>query len=217
MSNKKQQDYGIVYLLTNACMPGIVKIGKTTRKDLQMRMRELYTTGVPVPFECVYSCSVKMSHVDQLETALHNAFDPYRVNENREFFKIKPEQAISIMKFVDGYQDVTSEVTAAIESELTGDDIAAKQKVRPRRPPLNFHEMGLHDGDILVYTEDPSKVVKIVGPKRVCLEDGEESSLTAITTKLRGSKYPIQPTPWWTYEGRNLSDIYNETYPFEEE
>lgn len=217
MAEKKIQNYGIVYLLTNACMPGIVKIGKTTRKDLQQRMKELYTTGVPVPFECVYSCSVKASHVDQLENALHSAFDPYRVNENREFFRIKPKQAISIMKFVDGYQDVTSEVAAAIENQLTKDDIAAKQKARPRRPPLNFHEMGLHDGDILVYTEDNTKVAEVIGAKRVRFEDEEDTSLTAITTRLRGSKYSIQPTPWWTYEGKNLSDIYNETYPFEEE
>lgn len=217
MAEKKNQDYGIVYLLTNACMPGIVKIGKTTRKDLLQRMKELYTTGVPVPFECVYSCSVKMSHVDQLEAALHRAFDPYRVNENREFFRIKPDQAISIMKFVDGYQDVTSEVAAAIENDLTSDDIAAKQKARPRRPPLNFYEMGLHDGDLLVYTEDNTKVAEVIGAKRVRFEDEEDTSLTAITTRLRGSKYSIQPTPWWTYEGKNLSDIYNETYPFEEE
>lgn len=217
MTNRKRQDYGIVYLLTNACMPGIVKIGKTTRKDLQQRMRELYTTGVPVPFECVYSCSVKSSHVDALEAAMHNAFDPYRVNENREFFKIKPEQAISIMKFVDGYQDVTKEVTEAIEKELTDNDRIAKQKARPRRPSLNFYEMGLHDGDTLVYVEDPNIIAVIVGPKKVSFEDEEETSLTAITTKLRNSKYSLQPTPWWTFEGKNLSDIYNETYPFEEE
>ena len=49
MSDTK--NYGIVYLLTNPCMPGIVKIGKTSRTDLQNRMKELYTTGVPVPFE----------------------------------------------------------------------------------------------------------------------------------------------------------------------
>ena len=121
------------------------------------------------------------------------------------------------MKFVDGYQDVTSEVAAAIEDQLTKDDIAAKQKARPRRPPLNFHEMGLHDGDILVYTEDNTKVAEVIGAKRVRFEDEEDTSLTAITTRLRGSKYSIQPTPWWTYEGKNLSDIYNETYPFEEE
>jgi len=43
----------IVYLLTNPAMPGLIKIGRTTRKDIKARMRELYTTGVPLPFECL--------------------------------------------------------------------------------------------------------------------------------------------------------------------
>ena len=37
----------IVYVLTNPAMPGIVKIGTTTRENPQVRMNELYTTGVP--------------------------------------------------------------------------------------------------------------------------------------------------------------------------
>ena len=44
MANK-ENNYGIVYLLTNPVMPGLVKIGMTTRDDLDVRMRELYTTG----------------------------------------------------------------------------------------------------------------------------------------------------------------------------
>ena len=35
----------IVYVLTNPAMPGLVKIGRTTREDPQVRMNELYTTG----------------------------------------------------------------------------------------------------------------------------------------------------------------------------
>jgi len=51
-------EYGIVYLLTNPVMPGVVKIGMTTREDMDARMRELYSTGVPVPFECRFACRV---------------------------------------------------------------------------------------------------------------------------------------------------------------
>ena len=43
----------IVYALTNPAMPGIVKIGMTDKNDVKERMRDLYTTGVPLPFECV--------------------------------------------------------------------------------------------------------------------------------------------------------------------
>lgn len=42
-------EYGIVYLLTNPVMPGLVKIGMTAQEDIDKRMKELYTTGVPVP------------------------------------------------------------------------------------------------------------------------------------------------------------------------
>lgn len=49
---------GLVYLLTNPAMPGIVKIGLTTRGDMGQRLQELFTTGVPVPFDCVFACEV---------------------------------------------------------------------------------------------------------------------------------------------------------------
>lgn len=41
---------GYVYVLSNPCMPGIVKIGKTTR-SVEDRANELYQTGVPEPFK----------------------------------------------------------------------------------------------------------------------------------------------------------------------
>ena len=46
---------GIVYVLTNPAMPGIVKIGRTTRGSIDVRLNELYSTGVPVPFECAFA------------------------------------------------------------------------------------------------------------------------------------------------------------------
>lgn len=60
MADKSTQ-YGIVYLLTNPVMPGLVKIGMTTQQDIDKRMKELYTIGVPVPFECQFACRVKNS------------------------------------------------------------------------------------------------------------------------------------------------------------
>lgn len=135
-----------------------------------------------------------------------------QVNEDRVFFKIKSEQPL-----VDGYQDVTKEVSEAKEKELTDNCHIAEQKASLCRPSLNFHKMGLNDGDTLVDVEAPNIIVVIVGPQKVRFEYVEETSLTAITTRLRNSKYSLQPTPWLTFEGKNLSDIYNETSPFEEE
>lgn len=62
-------EYGIVYLLTNPVMPGLVKIGMTTQEDIDKRMKELYTTGVPVPFECQFACKVKKGDCAKIEKA----------------------------------------------------------------------------------------------------------------------------------------------------
>ena len=83
MTDKKNQKYGIVYLLTNPCMPGLVKIGMTAQEDVDKRMRELYTTDVPVPFDCEFACRVKQNDFAKIAKALHTAFALYRVNDNR--------------------------------------------------------------------------------------------------------------------------------------
>ena len=62
---------GSVYVLTNPAMPNMVKIGKTTR-DVELRLADLYSTGVPLPFECEYAAKVK--DVDKTEKAFHTAF-----------------------------------------------------------------------------------------------------------------------------------------------
>ena len=70
----------IVYVLTNPAMPGIVKIGMTDRDDVQDRMNQLYSTGVPLPFECVVARRIEDRRALEIESALHTAFGPNRVN-----------------------------------------------------------------------------------------------------------------------------------------
>ena len=97
---------GSVYVLTNPAMPNMVKIGKTTR-DVELRLADLYSTGVPLPFECEYAAKVK--DVDKTEKAFHTAFEPSRVNPKREFFNINPEQAIAVLSLM-AIEDVTPSV-----------------------------------------------------------------------------------------------------------
>ena len=209
-------EYGIVYLLTNPVMPGLVKIGMTTQEDIDKRMKELYTTGVPVPFECKFACKVKKSDCClKIEKALHKAFDPQRINQNREFFRINVEQAQAILELFH-HEDVTEEVTDEIQNDLTDEDKAASTKAHAKRPPLNFYEMGLQKGDVLIWKDDPSISVTILSERKVCYQ-GEETSISALSAKLKGYKVKhIQPTPHWLFNDRLLSEVYDETYPFEE-
>ena len=211
----KQDNKGIVYVLTNSAMPGLVKIGMTTRESIDTRMKELYSTGVPVPFDCEYACEVKASDCAKIEKALHTAFKPNRINDNREFFQIKPEQATAILELFDR-KDITTEVNAEIENDLTPEDKVAGEKIKSaRRPPMNYREMGLHTGVKLTFVKDSSVQVTISGDKKVSY-NGEELSLTAVTKRLLGITHAPQPTAYWEYEGKNLRDIYDETYSLEE-
>ena len=208
-------EYGIVYLLTNPVMPGLVKIGMTAQEDIDKRMKELYTTGVPVPFECQFACRVKKSDCVKIEKALHTAFEPQRINANREFFRIQVNQAKAILELFH-HTDVTEEVTDEIQNDLTDDDKAASAKAQPHRPALNFYEMGMQKGDVLLWKEDPAISVVVDSERRVIYQ-GEEVSISALSAKLKGyNTKHIAPGKYWTYKDRLLDDIYDETYPFEE-
>ena len=207
-------EYGIVYLLTNPVMPGLVKIGMTAQKDIEKRMRELYTTGVPVPFECQFACKVKKGDCGKIEKALHTAFAPQRVNANREFFRIQVEQAKAILELFH-HTDVTEEVSDEIENDLTDDDKAATKKARLHRPPLNFFEMGMKKGDVLQWKDDPSVTLSVYTERTVIFE-GKEMAISAVTRDLKGSKWYVAPGSYWLYNERLLSEIYDETYPVED-
>lgn len=207
-------EYGIVYLLTNPVMPGLVKIGMTAQEDIEKRMRELYTTGVPVPFECQFACKVKKGDCGKIEKALHAAFVPQRVNANREFFRIQVEQAKAILELFH-HTDVTEEVSDEIENDLTDDDKAATKKARLHRPPLNFFEMGMKKGDVLQWKDDPSVTLSVYTERTVIFE-GKEMAISAVTRDLKGSKWYVAPGSYWLYNERLLSEIYDETYPVED-
>ena len=204
--SEEAKEYGIIYVLTNPAMNGLVKIGKTSRTSVDQRLNELYSTGVPVPFECVFAG--KVEDESKVEKAFHLAFGPYRLNPKREFFQIEPEQAIALLELMV-VEEVTPELQKAAD-KVDEDASEASRKLKARRPVQNFIEMGMSVGDILQFTKG-DHTCKILSGRRVEFED-EECSLTALTQKLLDIDRPLQPSPYWTFEGKKLSDIYEETY-----
>lgn len=77
----KQRMVDIVYILTNEAMPGLIKIG-CTNGELASRIGQLYSTGVPLPFELFYACEV--SNCSTVESKLHDAFGDHRISKGRE-------------------------------------------------------------------------------------------------------------------------------------
>lgn len=197
---------GIVYILTNPAMKGLVKIGMTTREEVGIRMGELYSTGVPVPFEC--SFAGRVNDVRAVERAFHIAFGPYRINPNREFFEIEDTQAIELLRLMC-LEDVTPSLTTELDKvdEVSRD---SGKRMKQRRPPLNFATMGIPAGALLHSSYDESQCT--VADERKVEFGGEVMSLSKATRSVLGLDYNVNPCPYWVYDGTSLSEIYNDTY-----
>jgi hypothetical protein len=199
---------GIIYLLSNPAMPGIIKIGKTTQEDVKVRMQQLYQTGVPLPFECVYAATV--NNIDDVERALHVAFSPNRLNPKREFFEIDATQAIAIIKLlqIENVSNLVEQETEVIDQV----EIEAGQAYARKRPNFNFIEMGIPFGSELYFNTD-GEIATVISEKLVRFR-GTETSLTNATRMALGEGYAynVAPGPYWTFNGRKIREIYNDTY-----
>lgn len=98
MANKES---GYVYILTNPSFrEDWVKIGKSSR-PVDVRSKELDNTSVPLPFE-IYA-TMKTAKYNEAEKLIHHSIERFtnrRIRNNREFFNVKPEEALEIFRDV---------------------------------------------------------------------------------------------------------------------
>jgi hypothetical protein len=81
---------GLVYVLSNPSMPGLVKIGRTER-DVQQRVAELSAaSGVPAAF--VLEAAYPAIDSGAAEAAVHVRLAQFRL-PGREFFRVAVEEA----------------------------------------------------------------------------------------------------------------------------
>ena len=210
----------MVYVLTNEGMPGLLKIGKTDRDNPGHRMNELYTTGVPFPFECVKAIEVANNEqAKELEQALHQAFVDRRVNSKREFFRIREEQVLAILDVWPSGKDATPRAQQEAEAGMEEAEREAIKQAKMRRPNLDFVRLGIPVGAKLKFInlkKDPSESTEfieaeVVDNRRVLFR-GEEMFLTTATNRALGKpdNNSIRPAPYWSHKGRMLDVLYEE-------
>jgi hypothetical protein len=88
---------GFVYVLVNSSMPGIIKVGKTTRTPSE-RVEELSgVTGVPTPFIVAYE--EYFNDCDAAEQFLHTKLTAkgMRTSESREFFRAPVSEVVNLI------------------------------------------------------------------------------------------------------------------------
>lgn len=196
---------GIIYILTNIAMPDYIKIGLTTREDIKVRLNELYSTGIPFPFELHYA--VKVTNVKNTEKMLHQIFSIHRENMDREFFRMDPERTMLALKLTGG-SVITLEDSEIYEKE----EIEIIEKSRQViAPDFKFSMLGIEEGEVLTFSRDENIKCTVISGTKVSYED-KEYSLSGLAAKLLGKENSrgVQGPRFWLYEGKTLSELRNE-------
>lgn len=88
---------GWVYVIESPSLKGMVKIGTSRRLNGPFeRVRELSGSSLPEPFRINGFCFSDDAFA--LENNMHKYFAKKRVNPNKEFFYITPQEAIKVLK-----------------------------------------------------------------------------------------------------------------------
>jgi len=190
----------IVYVLTNPCIPDLVKIGMTN--NLKNRLGSLYNSSIPVPFECYFACTV--SDMEFVEKQIHDGFDDFRVNPKREFFRINPERVVSILNLVM-IDDVTPKEDI-VEDEIDQRSLNNEKKTKDR---FNFEMTKVPIGSVLSFVKDPSITAIVVDKHKIEFNEEVTSLSKSALEIMKGMGYnwkTIQGTGFWTFESETLAE-----------
>jgi DNA-directed RNA polymerase subunit RPC12/RpoP len=149
---------GYVYILSNPCMPNLVKIGFTTR-NIYERISELNSSsGVPEPFviEATF-CSINPKKDEQI---IHAELNKNRTNKNREFFQFEPLDAISkVVKILEKQPDYIG-----VNTRVKGERLCQRKKEEERY----FETKRKHILSQGIFAEDPGNSIAMYSFK--CIE-----------------------------------------------
>ena len=191
-------------------MPNIVKIGKTERDDVRLRMDELYRgsngseSGVPYPFDLFYACEV--DDVDKIEKGLHRLLDDYRFNKSREFFTIEPYKVKQALK------DFSLEIKEIILDTQSKDkevlEVITDEESRDRLQKFNFEKAKIKVGSKLYFVEDENIEAEVLDKTKIkCIFNNEEiiDNSSAVAKIILNRKNQPQGTLYWLFEGETLN------------
>ena len=192
---------GIVYVLSNVAMPNYIKIGMTSGNspnDVEKRMTQLDTTGVPRQFNCEHAAVVE--NPERVEKVLHIAFDKDRVRPSREFFEgVAPYRAKAILELLQ-ITDVTPGATGQGEN-----DTADKEKP-PKEEKFKFSMVDILPGERLQWADDPEIECEVVNEKTRVAYGGREYAISTLAKELKGWKFAARGPLYWLYQGETLQE-----------
>ncbi len=128
---------GIIYILSNESMPGILKIGATTDTAVARAKQLSSATAAATPFVVLYSKSV--SDCNEVEAQMHRAFADRRVNDGREFFEVSLYEVATTLDRICGSrgfnpepQTPWAELFATFPDDGSARELTAEERAKCR-------------------------------------------------------------------------------------
>lgn len=214
MQDESKQGY--VYILTNPSFKeDWVKIGMT--QNMEERLKTLDNTALPLPFKKY--ATLKTIKYQVAEKHVHHYIETFtnlRIRDKREFFNVKPEQALKIFcevaelledAVVTKYEDGKPYQVYPVINAL---DVMKQGEKKDIRKPFDFDMVGLSIGDMIVF--DALKLpVKVAGKNKVEYE-GRLWSLSAfcgtyLPEHMQNHSGAYQGPKYFSYKGKTLWEI----------
>ena len=214
---------GIVYILTNPCLDGWVKIGRTGRGEIERRLRELNAPpNIPLSFRCYAVYEVENPEmveenihniIDQIDDSLHarELLENGRVRE-REFFRISPETAYPIFKNIATLRGDQEKLKLYVPTEGQAQEQELAER-GSRRSNNSFASLQISVGEEISFLYDETLVAQVLDGKNKVGFEGERYSVTGLAAKFLTERYGwsdrihVNGRRYFTKDGVPLSDL----------
>lgn len=206
---------GVIYILTNPSFKEYVKIGYA--HDVEKRLQQLNRSeATPFAFRAYATYEVDSELTDkELHHLIDNLNPDLRSKEMfngkprvREFYELSPEEAFDILKSIAKISGTTSRLTLRKPTgeELEDEKQAEEARENAKRGKFHFSEVGIKQGEEVVFIEDESIRPVVVDDRHIEYK-GQVFSLSALAQQIKQTPYPLQGTVWFTYNGVKLDDL----------
>ena len=215
-----------IYVLSNPSMPETVMIGYSRKENISSEIAELYTASVPTPFKCELAASVENAR--DVLGLIHSIFASARVAPDRDFFKVSSDQVMAVLKLAGG-RDVTPAADGTVAAApapapangrrrrksangrrrpRAAQAKPASRKRRRRRPNLNFKQLSIEPGSVLVGRDGTEAIVH---DDRQVTYQGDVMFITPATRRMLGldDNAVVSAGQYWSYNGQKVSELYD--------
>ena len=183
---------GWVYVVTNKSIRALVKVGYTTRRDLNQRLREFDQAGLPYPYERAYALWVEEPRL--IEKQVHQALAIHR--ENKEWFRCSVEHAKETIEQMAGPESVKAMALRAAEEER-----------------LRSQAIEAAEGEHQRLIEEAQRAIVRAKTKerRIAIEEAQRALARAKTEERRIAQRALEwqrrlPTDWDRLRAKRPSD-----------